>query len=222
MRNRIRLGWKSAAACLGLAGVVGMLAFSGTALGGKGKPPKDNTPGDQEIYVDGVNDTATRMHGSVSDNGSVFRLGWAESRDGGGYQEYVGLMDDVYLYDRSLAAAEVADLYDVLSSVIDPLPTTNLRVTADSRIYLETAANEATLGNLTLDSGVNLKVAGAAARFHNVTAGEGSSIEGDLLVAGTLSPGDSPGTLGEDAAGRTARDKAGSTAAASANCEPEA
>ena len=154
-----------------------------------------NAPGDQEIYVDGVRDTVSGAYGGAADDGQVFRLGWSEARIGGSYPEYVGLMDDVYLYDRSLIAAEVADLHEAFTSVLDPLPSTNLWVTADSALYLDTASEEATLGNLTLDSGVNLEVTGAAVGFHNVTAGEGSSIEGDLSVTGTLSPGDSPGTF---------------------------
>jgi len=154
-----------------------------------------NAPGDQEVYVDGVKDTATRTYAGNADNGDVFRLGWAETRDSGGYLEYVGLMDDVYLYDRSLTAKEVADVYQAFSSVLQPLPNTNLRVTAASTLHLDTAAAEATLGDLTLDPHVALEITGAAAQFHDVAAGDGSSIEGNVRVGGILSPGGSPGTL---------------------------
>jgi len=154
-----------------------------------------DTPDAQEVYVDGVKDTAARTYVGYADNGDVFRLGWAETRDSGGYLEYVGLMDDVYLYDRSLTAKEVADLYQAFSSVLQPLRSTNLRVTAASTLHLDTAAAEATLGDLTLDPHVALEITGAAAQFHDVAAGDGSSIEGNVRVGGILSPGDSPGTL---------------------------
>ncbi|MHC4179214.1 MAG: LamG-like jellyroll fold domain-containing protein, partial [Planctomycetota bacterium] len=151
---------------------------------------------DQEIYVDGENDNPTGGYGSTQDGGPVVRLGWAETRYGDGhYSGYVGLMDEVYLYDRSLSAAEVADLYESFGTVVEPLPNTNLRVTANSTLRLETTLDEATLGNLTLDPGVNLEVTGATVGFNHVTAGDGASIEGKLRAGGILSPGDSPGVL---------------------------
>ncbi len=150
-------------------------------------------PGDQEIYIDGDNDThpAGRLYIGAPEMGEVFRLGSAEI----GYQEYIGLMDDVYIYSRSLSPAEVVDLYQAFSSALAPKPNTNLRVTADSALHLETVLEDATLGNLMLDPGVALEVTGAAVRFHDVTATDGSSIEGNIQVGGILSPGNSVGTL---------------------------
>ncbi|MHC4176454.1 MAG: LamG-like jellyroll fold domain-containing protein, partial [Planctomycetota bacterium] len=151
---------------------------------------------DQAIYFDGENDQPNRGYGSTQDGGPVVRLGWAETRYGDGhYSGYVGLMDEVYLYDRSLSAAEVADLYASFGKVVEPLPNTNLRVIADSKLHLDTASAEATLGNLTLDPGVALEVTGATVGFNHVTVGDGSSIQGALSVGGTLSVGNSPGRL---------------------------
>jgi hypothetical protein len=134
------------------------------------------------------------LYGSTQDGGPAVRLGWAETKYGdGNYSGYVGLMDEVYLYDRSLSAAEVADLYASFGDVVEPLPNTNLRVTADSKLYLDTASQQATLGNLTLDTGVALEVTGATAGFNHVTAGDDSSIQGALSVGGSLSVGNSPG-----------------------------
>ncbi len=155
----------------------------------------DLAAGSQEIYVDGVNDTASRLYWGGADVGDAFRLGWAETRDGGSYQEYIGVMDDVYLYDRSLNAEEVADLSGAFASVLEAKPNINLRVTADSALYLDATSGAAVLGNLTLDSAVALRIAGAAVGFNHVAAHDGSSIQGDLSVAGTLSGGDSPGRI---------------------------
>jgi len=152
-------------------------------------------PGDQEIYVDGVRDTAERNYRGGVDNGDVLRLGWAETGDGGGYQEYSGLMDDVYIYDRSISAAEVTDLYTALQRRLGALPNASLRVTADSVLRLEAGGADVVLGNLALEAGVTLKVSGAAASFHDLNAGDLASIEGDLSVRGVLSPGESPGKL---------------------------
>jgi hypothetical protein len=154
-----------------------------------------NSPQDQEVYVDGVRDTAASpTYIGQTDSGGVFRLGWAETSQGGGYQEYVGLMDDVYLYDRSLGAGELAELYEYSRTVL-VLENTNLAVTGISTLHLDAPLGEAAFGNLTLDPGVALRITGATARFHDVAAGHGASIQGDLSVAGTLSPSDSPGTL---------------------------
>ena len=70
-------------------------------------------PGGQEVYIDGVLDTASRTYAGASSTGSVVRLGTADFNKG---QAYAGLMDDVYFYDRSLTAAEVDDLYTAPSS----------------------------------------------------------------------------------------------------------
>ena len=72
------------------------------------------------------------------------------------------------------------------------LTNTNLTVAENSTIDVP---REVRFGNLTIEGNRSLTVRNAACQFSEVTAGDGASIIGDILVRDTLSPGNSAGTL---------------------------
>ncbi len=153
-----------------------------------------------KLYVDGQLDVPTdESFGSAAGtlgNQTNFILG------DGAKSPWQGLMDEVWVYDRALGAAEVDALYQAglagaYSGAIS-MPTTHFHVTGDTTLDLPTASTQAEFGDLALADGVTLNVTGDAdpVSFGNVAAGDGSATSGaNLAVRGELGIGDSPGSF---------------------------
>ncbi len=78
------------------------------------------------------------------------------------------------------------------------LPNTNFAATADSTLDLITL-EDAVLGDLRVAPGVTLEIASAAANFEDVVAGDLATVQGALIVRGSLVPTDGGiGTLAVD------------------------
>jgi hypothetical protein len=156
----------------------------------------------EAIYIDGVLNVSRPQTGAIADTGSRLVFG-ARDNSGGGTASYGNfsstMLDDIYIYDRALSDAEITALFNntmVLKPALD-LPNSNFKVTANATLVADTTET-ATLGNLSLDPGVQLVLQTEATKpisFGKLTAGDGSEIIGDLAVRGEISVGSSVGVL---------------------------
>ncbi len=108
---------------------------------------------------------------------------------------------DEYGFDSFITADFEALFATVLDEMVPPRPgplamgNTHLTVGDDSVLRLDTH-EAAILGDLALHNGTALTILDApVTEFGNVTAADGSSIEGVILIRGVLSPGDRIGNL---------------------------
>jgi len=136
-------------------------------------------------------------------NGTVTPFGQNDFELKFGYGDnfyWDGLLDEMYLFDRALTGTEAAWLHQAGVAGAYPIvpiqdPTTHYTVIADTTLHLDTNL-PATLGNVTLQSGVRLNVTGApSVGFRNVSGGNGSSLSGVVSVLDTLTPGDGVGAM---------------------------
>jgi hypothetical protein len=149
--------------------------------------------------------------GAISDTASRLVFG---ARDTGGatpsYGSYARVMlDDIYIYNRALNAAEVEALFTNTSiptnglvgkwTFDDPipaldLPNTNLTVTDDATLVADTEVGT-TLGDLDLAGGKTLTLVtqGSPISFGDVSLGDATTVLGSMAVRGELSVGSSPG-----------------------------
>ncbi len=149
---------------------------------------------ERKFYRDGV-EVAANTGDSFNGTGDFFlgRRGWSND------DHYVGLLDDVWLFNRSIGLDDVTALYEVglagaYAMPIDQ-PMTDIIVTADSTFRTEMFEN-ATLGNLTVAEGATFTLANmSSASFNNISAGNGATINGDVVVRDTLAAADLPATI---------------------------
>ncbi len=158
------------------------------------------------VYVDGNEETSYGQFNGLADNpGEFLRLGfkafdWLPTN-------FIGMLDEVYVYDRTLPANEVDNLYGdgsgVVAQPID-LSDTNLHVTSDSLLQLE-SYEDVMFGDLTVADGVNLGVNQAGAlSVASLNLGDGAQLgsvadlanphPASLFVRGMINIGSSPGT----------------------------
>jgi hypothetical protein len=86
------------------------------------------SPAGLVIYVDGVvSGSDTNVLGSLSDNSGLHSLG-VRDKSGSREQHLEGLLDEVQIYGRALAAAEIAALAEGGSNTVPALPPLGLGV----------------------------------------------------------------------------------------------
>ncbi len=146
---------------------------------------------ENQLWIDGVKAAQTSAGMPVALLGP-FYIG---TKDSLGRNHWMGMIDELYVYDRALTPEEVAELANPAEApgAID-LPGASFTVTASTDVVLDTTL-PATLGNLALDAGVTLSISGAEVAVGNVSAGHDAVIAAAMAIRGTLSPGDSTGVL---------------------------
>jgi len=157
----------------------------------------------EAIYVDGVLNASRAQTGTVNNTTSRLVLGgrdnsgWNGGTPPGSIESRARTMlDDVYIYNRGLSQNEIVSLFQNGERAINR-PTTNLAVTANATLNAPTEA-KTTLGDLSLNPDVRLTLQTLASdpfSFGNLTAGDGSSIVGNLVARDKVSVGSSPGVL---------------------------
>ena len=144
------------------------------------------------LYVDGQLEANSATKGrsiNTSANPDV-RIGQDHSN-----RRFPGLMDEVFLYDRALDAAEIDFLYGdgtgpELGPVVLDASGNNLVVTDTSEVIA--TADQVIAGDLLVQNpgGGNppttLTLSAADYTFANVTAEDGATIDGNLRIGGTL------------------------------------
>jgi Concanavalin A-like lectin/glucanases superfamily/PEP-CTERM motif len=154
----------------------------------------------RRIYVDGILVAEEARSGGVNDSGSPLTFGATDAFGWNGGitapQAFAQVkLDDIYIYNRALSAAEVASLYhNVASLPAINLPNTDVIATGNATLSANTPLT-ATFGSLMVHSGATLALSGAPGGFFFGTAGGSGTVDGSFTVTSTLAPGDSPGTL---------------------------
>jgi len=144
-----------------------------------------------DYYVDGVYATTV----NDASNQPFAYIG----NSGGTAMPFAQYLDNIYIYDKALSAAEVQGLYragvNSPTTKID-LPKTHIAATASSTLNLGDSAQGHILGNLSVDAGQTLTVTNAASvSFNDVALKNGASVVASKLIArGLLEVGDSPGS----------------------------
>ncbi|NQU19808.1 MAG: PEP-CTERM sorting domain-containing protein, partial [Candidatus Nealsonbacteria bacterium] len=153
--------------------------------------------GTARLYVDGVADTRnfnyTRAGTSQTDRVSIGGILRATPS-----YFFTGLIDDVWIFDEPLTAADAQTLFaatswpEVATTISDD--TTNLTIEGDATVT--SGMQEVELGNLTVAVGVaNVSFDNAAWSFQNAAIVDAATINGEVAVRGTLDVGDGVGTM---------------------------
>ncbi len=116
------------------------------------------------IWIDGTSQTLTHDAFAGADNASdTMTLGW--KTNAGSNTQYVGSLDDIYVYQRILSQSEIDSLRDV-------------------------SYGPASLGNLTLEGGTQLTLGGTGmAKFSSVTTNGDATISGEAVMSGRVTTG---------------------------------
>lgn len=127
---------------------------------------RDQASGLMSLYVDG-----NLQDSGVSTNGPRALAGWMNLA--GGYNNYVGLLDDVRIYRTNLAAEDIASLFSITRSFGDALgaPDLTFTSTGDSLWFIENT---------------NTFSAAAAAQSGSVTDYQSSTLSVTVTGPGTL------------------------------------
>ena len=157
------------------------------------------------VYADGVFKNDRSDFGALTTHpGDPIRIAADNTVAGGGEAFSFGSLDiaAIRIHDGTLSPDEIQTNFDA-GITLDPtagmidMPDHNLRVEADSALELLNY-QDSTLGDLTLTGGVTLDIQQAntyaMVNVNNFSPGDGSTVEGNLFVRGTINVGSSPGT----------------------------
>jgi len=147
----------------------------------------------KKIYYNGVLDGSVAWTGPINHTNAWLVFGGYDDGNHNVGNSYIGMLDDIYFYNRAISPSEVADIYNFLPP--EDLSTTDLAASSTSEVSLP--AGVTTLGNLSLSgASTQLTLSGATATgasFDNISATDTSSIAaglpislrtGDVTVAG--------------------------------------
>ncbi|NQU22996.1 MAG: LamG domain-containing protein, partial [Candidatus Nealsonbacteria bacterium] len=160
---------------------------------------------ENQLWIDGEM-VATSTTDLPPSPGPAFLIG---AKNVAGANHWIGMIDELHIYDRALTPDDVAQLYEPSVVGVElQLETVNLTVTEDTQI--DAGVDGVTLGNLTVADGVNsLALGGAVYSFQNASFAGSVTLDGELEVrtvldmgdgdGGTLTLGDSELVLGPDA-----------------------
>ncbi|NQU25445.1 MAG: PEP-CTERM sorting domain-containing protein [Candidatus Nealsonbacteria bacterium] len=160
---------------------------------------------ENQLWVDGEM-VATSSSDLPPPPDPAFLIG---AKDLAGGNHWIGMIDELYVYDRALTPDDVAQLYEPSVVGVElQLETVNLTVTEDTQVAAD--AEAVTLGNLSVVDGVNsLALGGAVYSFQDVSFAGNVTLDGELEVrtvldmgdgaVGTLTLGDGELVLGPDA-----------------------
>ena len=165
--------------------------------------------GDNRLYVDGNLEVTGTVTYSDFDWDNVINIGasWSDLGAGNAIRQFLGEIDEVYVFDRALSDREAVGLFNLSGPIVD-LPTVGVSAEADSTLDLG-GASEATIGDLTVAAGVTLTVdqtdvltvanlnlgdGATVGKHQDPDAGDEEGIPCNLYVLGEANIGNSPGT----------------------------
>jgi len=129
------------------------------------------TEGGQKLYIDGQPEASGSKANSDYNWQSSITIGFSND---GANDWFDGLIDEVYLYDRALTAADAEALYNAGQGA------------------------GGAFGDLTMAAGAHLSLnsdGSGQASFQNIAAGDGAVVNGNVTGLGSVEPGFSVGTL---------------------------